>query len=209
MTRTNEPSTYNAPDWPLNAVPRHWVESLFAKMAAFYGDRFGALWRGSNIEDVQKAWGIELFKLTTAQMKSGADSLTALVKAPTLPEFIAHCKQARIEAVASSAPQLENLPKVSPEVAAENVRRVRAAAGSLRPQPSAEWAFKAVLRGKSVSGGVVPFSAMRCATDAITSLAGWMVVDDCPNPSLKAQYAELRQKTIDDYRMRGIRLWNV
>lgn len=214
MNQMTEPSMYKPselPDWPVNAIPRRWIEALFAKMSAFYGARFADLWRGTNILEVQKAWAIELGKLSSAQMKAGSDSLTAFPKPPTLPEFIAHCRQARAEAVASTVAKLEDLPKISAEEAESNLKRLREPLATLaRPkEPTAEWAFKLVMQGKSASGKPLPFSVANCATDAITSEAGRLVVDKCADPELKKQYGEVRQTIVDNYRMRGIRLWNV
>jgi hypothetical protein len=196
------------PEWPLNALPKHWIDALFAKMVAFYGDKFTMMWRGAKVEEVQKAWAIELFKLTREQLKAGSDALTAFPKPPTLPEFVNHCKQRRAEQAASAAAKIENLPKATPEQVESNLNSIRTASASVRNRvPTAEWAFKLMLRGSSPGGYSIPFGPARCATDAITSKAGQRVVDTCADPVLKAQYAELRQTTIDSYRMREMKLW--
>lgn len=213
MSQTTEPSMYERPqppDWPLNAIPKHWVQALFAKMSAFYGDRFASMWRGSNLDEVQKAWAIELFKLSTEQMKAGSEALTAFAKPPTLPEFVTHCKQRRAEGAASAAPRIENRPSITPEQAEANLRKVRAPLKSLlRPTPTAEWAYKLLMRGKGPSGGGLPHEVTRCATDAITSNSGLRVINECADPSLKGEYEIIRQATVDGYRMRGIPLWDV
>jgi hypothetical protein len=194
--------------WPANAIPERWVEALFSAMAATYGARFADLWRGAKIDDVKKQWGVELARLTSAQMKAGRETLTDLERAPTLPEFMAHCRRARIEAVASEAPQLEHCPSITPEQAAANIELLnRTLAGMRRPGPSAEWAFRLILRGTSASGKPLPYYVARCATDAITSSAGKLVVDECQDEALKAEYAAIRQTVIDNYRARGQRLW--
>jgi hypothetical protein len=212
MNEMAEPSMYEPerPEWPLHAVPEAWVDRLFAVMSAAYGARFADLWRGSNLADVRRLWGIELFRLTREQLKAGRENLTALPKPPTLPEFIIHCKQARLDQSASAVPRLENLPKATPEQATANLERInRAVAGLRTPKITAEWAFKAVMRGKSVSGLPLSFSVANCATDAITSSAGKRVIDECIDPELKKEYAAIRQTIVDNYRMRGMRLWDV
>jgi hypothetical protein len=65
------------------------------------------------------------------------------------------------------------------------------------------------MRGTSRSGKPLTAEVIRCATDAITSSAGRRVVDDCADPELKREYAEIRQATIDGYRMQGMPLWEV
>lgn len=128
MNQMTEQSTCK-PDWPLNAVPRSWVEALFSKMSAFYGNKFAVMWRGSNVEEVQKAWAIELNRLSREQIKAGTDQLVDLTDAPTLPQFIAHCKRARLEQ--HNAPQLTDQTRASPEVVAENLERIKGIVGGL------------------------------------------------------------------------------
>jgi hypothetical protein len=211
-TQPSTPESWDEdPKWPVAAIPQRWIERLFGTMEATYGARFADLWRGTDAAVVKRQWGLELAKLTSAQLKAGRENLMALVRVPTLPEFIAHCRQSRAEAVEqAAAPKLEFLPKMSPEQAAANLAKVHAGIRSLRmDQASAEWAFRLVMRGKTPGGHALTHEALRCARDAITSAAGKRVVEECAEPAMREQYAKLRQATIDDYRMRGIRLWNV
>lgn len=208
-TPTQSPGSVDA-GWPITAVPQRWVEALFATMSATYGARFADLWRGSDFVEVKRLWGVELAKLSSQQMKAGRENLMQLVKAPTCPEFIAHCKQARRETVASEAFQLEHSPATSREDAAKNLGVVRQAMTKIaQAEPTAEWAFKILLRGNCASGNTLTYEATRCASDAVTSGAGRKVVEDCANPELREQYRALRQQIVDDYRMRGKRLWSV
>lgn len=211
MSTTTASSTSPQPpsqDWPANAIPQRWVEALFEKMTAFYGARFADLWRGADVAIVKRAWGIELAKLSSQQMKAGSENLAQIGKAPTLPEFIAHCRQCRVEAVASEQPQLEHMPSITPEQAAENIALLnRTLARMQQSPPSAEWAFRLILRGTSRSGLPLPYSVAKCATDAITSSAGKLVVEQCADEALKAEYAAIRQTVIDNYRARGQKLW--
>lgn len=213
MNQMTEPSMYDRParpDWPLSALPKHWIAALFSKMNAFYGSKFAAMWSSSKPEEVQKAWAIELAKLSREQLKAGSDALTAFAKPPTLPEFVAHCKQQRAEQAASTAPKLSNEKRADQATVDENLGRIRQFGNRIMAKvPTAEWAYKLVIRGKSASGSPLPFEVLRCATDAITSTAGRLVVENCIEPELKKQYADIRQHVIDDYRMRGMRLWDV
>jgi hypothetical protein len=208
---TSEPSTYQQPEsreWPVHAIPERWVEALFTAMAATYGARFADLWRGAKIDDVKRQWGVELARLTSAQMKAGRETMTDLERPPTLPEFMAHCRRARLEAVATQAPQLEHNPSFTPEKAEEGMRKIHSAtARVVRKVLTAEWAFKLLMRGKTDSGKPIPFEVVKCASDAISSPAGKQAVDECPNPDLKAEYATIRQHIVDDYRARGKPLW--
>jgi len=213
MSTTTEPSMYERPekpDWPLNAIPRPWVEKLFRMMLSTYGAKFADLWRGINLDDVKRSWGIELNKLSPEQLKAGMENLMALPKAPNLPEFIGHCRAARAEQAAAAAPRLADEKRADQATVDANLGHIRAASARLMTkEPTAEWAFKLIIRGKSASGKPLPFAVVTCATDAITSGAGKRVVDSCADPELKRQYAEIRQSIVDDYRMRGVRLWEV
>ncbi|GJH31423.1 hypothetical protein CBA19CS91_01720 [Paraburkholderia hospita] len=197
------------PGWPATAIPQRWVEALFAAMSATYGARFADLWRGTKIDQVKRNWGVELAKLSAAQMRAGRETLIDVERAPTLPEFIAHCRRARVEAAASEAPKLEEqMPLITPEQAEANRELLSRTLGRLqRSEPTCEWAFRGVLRGTTASGKPLPFNVARTATDAITSSAGRKVVEECADPELKAEYAAMRETIIDNYRMRGQPLW--
>lgn len=213
MNQMTEPSMYERPErpeWPLNALPKHWIEALFAKMSAFYGSRFAAMWSGSKPEEVQKAWAIELYKLSREQLKAGSDALTAFAKPPTLPEFVAHCKTTRAEQAAATVPQLGNEKRADQATVDANMGRIRAASARLlTKEPTAEWAFQVVLRGKSAGAQKLPMQVASCAMDAITSNAGLRVVNTCADPELKRQYAEIRQAVVDEYQAAGKPLWGV
>lgn len=213
MNQMTEPSMYERPErpeWPLNALPKHWIAALFSKMNAFYGAKFAAMWSSSNPEEVQKAWAIELNKLSREQLKAGSDALTAFAKPPTLPEFVAHCKTTRAEQAAAAVQQLGNEKRADQATVDANMGRIRAASARLMTkEPTAEWAFQLLLRGKSASGQKLPLQVENCAMDAVTSGAGFHVVNSCRDPELKRQYAEIRRAVVDQYEAAGKPLWSV
>lgn len=172
-TSSTSPSN-NSPDWPANAIPKKWVEVLFEKMTSVYGSRFADLWRGADVEVTKRVWGIELAKLSSQQMKAGSDNITQLVKSPTLPEFIAHCKQARTEQAAHTALKIEQATRASDETIEANLPRIkRAAAHSMnRSAGSVAWAFEFVETGKSRNGLSLPPEVLRSAEDAVLSDTG-------------------------------------
>ncbi|WP_261534471.1 hypothetical protein [Burkholderia multivorans] len=197
MNQMTEPSTFKRPDWPLDALPQHWVEALFSKMAAFYGSRFASMWNGVNVVEVQRAWAIELGKLSRDQLKAGSDNLTALPKPPTLPEFVALCRQARFEQAASSAPQLTDQKRANRATVESNlgtIRRVQQR--SMRREPTAEWAFKLLMSGKSAGGAALPSGVVRCARDAIASSAGAKAIAGCAHPDLRRDYETIRDAVL-------------
>lgn len=197
MNQMTEPSTFKRPDWPLDALPQHWVEALFSKMAAFYGSRFASMWNGVNVSEVQRAWAIELGKLSRDQLKAGSDNLTALPKPPTLPEFVSLCRQARSEQAASTTLRLADerpADRATVEANLGAIRRVQERV--MRREPTAEWAFKLLMRGKSASGAALPSEVVRCARDAIVSSAGFKVIGACQSPELRREYQTIRDASL-------------
>lgn len=79
-------------DWPENAVPESWIDSLFARMSAMYGAKFADLWRGTDLAVVRRLWGVELASVSRDELKAGVDALVKRPFPPTLPEFLALCR---------------------------------------------------------------------------------------------------------------------
>lgn len=204
------PQQPGSDDWPQNAVPRKWIEKLFSQMSAYWGSRFADAWRGTELIEVQKAWGIQLQKLSGKEWNAGVKALINQKFPPTLPEFFALCKQSRlIEASCESPLQLTDQTKASPEVVEANLARMREILAPLRApkEASAEWAFKLPMRGESASGKPLPFEVLRCASDAISSGAGKRVVDDCSDADLKNTYEEIRAGVLISYESAGRKPW--
>ncbi|WP_342704253.1 hypothetical protein OHZ10_08055 [Burkholderia arboris] len=197
---TLSPDDWEAdPAWPVQAVPQKWVETIFATMAAFYGARFADLWRGSKTAEVKRVWGVELAKLSADQMRAGRENLTALPKPPTLPEFVGFCRQARSEQAASTAPQITDQKPADRATVEANLGTIRRAQERvLRREPTAEWAFKLLMRGKSVSGAALPSEVVRCARDAIASSAGFKVIGACQQPELRREYQTIRDAALGE-----------
>ncbi|SDH10575.1 hypothetical protein SAMN05216466_107117 [Paraburkholderia phenazinium] len=176
LSTMTESSMYErpaAPDWPLNALPKRWIETLFSKMSAFYGARFADMWRGSKVDEVQKAWAVELFKLSREQLKAGSDSLTAIPKPPTLPEFVNLCKQARAEQAAHTARQIEHIEPADPKVIAENMGRIQRLTRTARfSSAHPGWAYDFLMRGKALNGQSMAVETPIHCRDAILSAVG-------------------------------------
>ncbi len=79
-------------DWPADAIPEHWIESLFQKMTFTYGSKFADQWRGIDADGLKKYWAKELGKYTPDQLKAGVDKLKNRDWPPTLPEFEKMCR---------------------------------------------------------------------------------------------------------------------
>lgn len=196
-------SNSSAETWPQDATPRHWVAALFEKMTRMWGNTFLDKWRDVDLEGVMIEWGRGLRKLSKSELKAGVDALMSLKYPPHLPEFFALCKQMRLQDV--KQPQLTDETRASPEVVEANLERVQALMKPLSAakEPNAEWAYRRLMAGKTG----LPYEVVRCATDAISSAAGKLVIDDCQDPVMKIEYQTIRQTIVDNYRMRGIPLW--
>lgn len=74
------------------ALPQHWVESLFKRMAFTYGARFVDQWRGIDTDGIKVEWAEKLGVLTDAELLHGVNSLHERDWPPTLPEFLKLCR---------------------------------------------------------------------------------------------------------------------
>lgn len=75
-----------------NQIPPSWIDSLFVKMANFYGSKFKLMWGDADIANVKKVWAQELSKLSRDEIVKGVNSLINQEYCPTLPQFIKLCK---------------------------------------------------------------------------------------------------------------------
>ena len=116
---------------PDGVLPATWLERVFELMAAHYGGRFAALWRGADVQSVKAVWGRALGRLSAAQLKRGIAALEQQVHAPTLPEFIALCKQAAPQAHCLKLPA----PRPTPEQREQARQRFAAMKQSLARVP--------------------------------------------------------------------------
>lgn len=176
MNQMTEPSTYERaekPEWPLNALSQRAIQALFSKMAAFYGDKFTSMWRGVKVEEVQKAWAIELAKLSREQLKAGSESLSALPKPPTLPEFIALCKQARLEQAAFQTPRLKHVTPADQKVIDANLAQIKRFSKPKRLSAgNPGWAYDFMIRGAAPNAQPTSVEVAKSCREAILSQVG-------------------------------------
>lgn len=74
------------------SVPLHWVESLFVRMQACYGNRFIDMFVNADMDDVKAVWGQQMFLLTDNELRRGVAALMSREWPPSLPEFVKLCK---------------------------------------------------------------------------------------------------------------------
>lgn len=76
----------------INPIPDSWIDALFAKMLALYGNKFADMWRESSMQSIKSVWAQELSKLTREEIARGANALITQDWPPTLPQFIKLCR---------------------------------------------------------------------------------------------------------------------
>ncbi|SDV49220.1 hypothetical protein [Chitinasiproducens palmae] len=192
-------------DQPKGTLPRKWIDTLFARMAAMYGSRFADMWptHGDEAERemqrnvTKEVWATELGKLSGPELKAGVAGLIHRKFPPTLPEFFAMCKEARAaQALASSATlALPNLPKATGEFVDANLERIkRASAGVRGKEPTAEWAFR-ILAGERTTAPMTPHTT-ECCERAVASYAGRLFMRQADNAK---RYATIFEKANEKF----------
>jgi hypothetical protein len=90
-TEPNETSQANR-----SALPDSWIGRIFDHMSVLYGSRFADLWRGSDLDTIRRMWAEKLagFRSMPGAIKEALDSLDSKPYPPTLPEFLAMCREA-------------------------------------------------------------------------------------------------------------------
>ncbi len=104
---------------PASSIPTSWVERIFAVMTLHYGARFADAWRGADPAELKALWAEKLSSLTPAQIKRGMQLLEQCKFPPTLPEFVALCRQAAPQAHQYRLPP----PKLTPEQREQGKKR--------------------------------------------------------------------------------------
>jgi hypothetical protein len=163
------------------AVPLEWVQRLFDRMTALYGVRLVAdTWQGTNIDDVQAVWAVELAKLTLEQLGAGVQTMAnAFPLPPTLPQLLAHCRAARPPRTNDA--QLTDQRRADPATQREGMQRFRDAVKPLamgRSNPGSKWARDLLARGTGPYGATLTPEVRRVAERAVAHHATRGTHDD-------------------------------
>lgn len=134
-----------------SVLPDSWITKIFDHMSGLYGSKFADLWRGSDLETVRRTWASKLagFADMPKAIKEALDALDDKPYPPTLPEFLALCREAgrRLE-----APKVAIEYKPTPEEQAKADEMIRKAAERMTKADSRdhlEWAKKLKERHES------------------------------------------------------------
>ncbi len=77
-------------------LPEAWIDRLFSRFHAMYGNKFAAMWEGTNPHDVKAVWAEELagFRDMPHCIKHALDACMDSDWPPSLPTFVKSCREA-------------------------------------------------------------------------------------------------------------------
>jgi len=100
---------------------RAWIEKIFSKLTAIYGDEFTRNWRGIEADEVKDEWASALGGFEAQDIAAALTECRAQPKAPNLPEFSAMCRRHMVNRVKVELPPLTPEEKAAAAVVAEKV----------------------------------------------------------------------------------------
>ena len=110
-------------------LPDSWIGRIFDHMSGLYGSKFSDLWRGSDLGTVRRIWAEKLagFASMPKAIKEALDALDDKPFPPTLPEFLALCREAG-RRHGGNKPAIEYKPtaeeKERAEIAAKEIKKI-------------------------------------------------------------------------------------
>ncbi len=100
---------------------RAWIERIFSKLTAIYGDEFTRNWRGIDADDVKDEWSSALGGFEAQDIAAALTECRAQPKAPNLPEFSAMCRRHMANRVKVEIKPLTKEEKAAAAVVADKV----------------------------------------------------------------------------------------
>lgn len=79
-------------------LPASWVDRIFSRFAAMFGvQKVGAMWAGTPIEEVKAVWAAQIGRFPPEAIGKAMQAVVDSGREwpPTLPEFVALCRQFR------------------------------------------------------------------------------------------------------------------
>lgn len=74
------------------AMPIAWIDRLFQRLSAMYGQKFATQWAGVNEQAMKDVWAEGLSGFSGQEISTGLDSCKSRPFPPTLPEFLVLCR---------------------------------------------------------------------------------------------------------------------
>lgn len=104
-------------------LPLIWIDELFKRFEAMYGNQFRQKWDGCDIAMVKQEWADSLDGISGDRIKAALQACREQCKfAPSAPEFYQLCKQQRIEPCHL---KLLSKPKTNSEVGLAKIAEIR------------------------------------------------------------------------------------
>ena len=98
-----------------------WIERLFARLLAIYGDRFSAMWAHTDKEEMKQVWAEALGGFTADQIADALKICLDEPHAPNLPMFLAYCRRKAV----MQTRQIEYKSEISNKVAIERLAEIK------------------------------------------------------------------------------------
>jgi hypothetical protein len=76
------------------AKQSEWIDRLFSRLWAMYGNKFSQMWAGLDMTEVKETWRDYLAELSQDEIRAGVDACKTREWPPTLPEFVKLCRPA-------------------------------------------------------------------------------------------------------------------
>lgn len=148
-------------------LPAGWIERIFARLGACYGNKFSEMWKGQDMASVLEIWASELARYTVPELQYGLSSLRRQHPAwpPTLYEFCELCRASPSQNV----PALPVPPRTSEEAA--QLTKLHAAIKNAKRPHALAWAEKILQRHADGDRTLEPI-ALKMARDAPRIAAG-------------------------------------
>ena len=79
------------------SLPSEWVERLFLRLQAIYGNRAATMWADIPVAEVKAVWADALGDFLGDDIRAALDSCVSVYTdyPPTLPQFIGLCRDAK------------------------------------------------------------------------------------------------------------------
>ena len=152
-------------------LPLGWVRKLFGELQGNYGTRFLDMWRSgqtdTNGDDVGLQNAMALWAEKLAGFRDRPEAIRRVLDTlpphpPTLPEFVALCRQ--------SCPKPDHKALPAPNIPAEEIQARQAEAQAIAEKvaanvPGKAWAHK--LRARYLSGERLMMAQVSLASDAL------------------------------------------
>ena len=147
-------------------LPSAWIERLFSRFRAIYGNRVETMWREADPREVQSVWGESLGRYEAVDIKRALETMVLAYAdyPPTLPQFTSMCRDAR-NARTQQAAKLTHVRynPVAPEVLAAIHELTRDPVN--RKRDPKDWARRILARESA--GEKLPIIALTSAREAL------------------------------------------